>query len=145
MIVNDITGTVLSVRTFIECGLTLYADFCGFFPPKPNSTIADTEGEEVTWCTKNGHGTRGIPPGTITGIQVLRNPNYIQYVAFVNQENINIQAGDFGGELDGWGQDNVRVLGASCTNTSFIVLPVAGQSNRWHVLYKRFQHGQQDP
>jgi hypothetical protein len=66
---------------------------------------------------KSGHGTRGTPPGTFTGVQVLRNANYIQFVAFIDQTKVNIQAGDYGGELDGWGQDNVRVLRASCVRT----------------------------
>ena len=134
------TLLVLSVQTFVECGLTPCADFCAFAPSKANSTIADTEGEVVAWCTKNGHGTRGIPPGTITGIQVLRNPNYIQIVAFINQENIDIQAGDFGGELDSGGQDEVRVLGTCdvCEHSvSLMILPLVGQSYRWLVLFKR--------
>jgi hypothetical protein len=88
----------------------LYSDFCGFFPSTPNQTIADTEGIEVAWCSKKGHGTRGMPPDTIHGIQVLNNPNYIQIVAYIDQTKINIQAGDYGGELDGWAQDGVRVL-----------------------------------
>ena len=144
MIVNDITGAFH--LDLLGCGLTPLSDFCGFFPSQPNSTIADTEGEEVTWCTKKGHGARGIPPGTIQGIQVLRNPNYIQIVAFINQVNINIQAADFGGELDGWGQDEVRILGASCVRMLRLTdLPLAGQPYRWRGLYKRFQLRQQDP
>lgn len=86
----------------------LYSDFCIYAPGTPNSTIADTEGEEVTWCTKNGHGSRGIPPGTFTGVQVLVTSEYIQIIAFLNQQNVNMQAGDYGGELDGGGQDEVR-------------------------------------
>jgi hypothetical protein len=137
------TLLVLSVQTFVECGLTPYADFCLYAPFKPNSTIADTEGEEVAWCTKKGHGTRGIPPGTITGVQVLRNANYTQIVAFINQANINIQAGDFGGELDSGGQDTVRILGVSCVRSlRLIVLPLGGQSYGWLGLFNRFQYGQ---
>ena len=89
-------------------GLTSYSDFCVFAPPKPNSTISDTEGEEVSWCTRKESYGRLIPSGTITGIQVLHNVNYMQIVAFVHQENINIQTGDYGGELDSGGQDEVR-------------------------------------
>jgi len=95
-------------------------DFCFFSPSQPNSTIADTEGEEVTWCTKKGHGARGIAPGTISGIQVLRNPNYVQFVAFIKQENVDIQTGDYGGELDGWGQDMLgNPIGGLVYTTAF--------------------------
>jgi hypothetical protein len=68
---------------------------------------AGTEGEEITWCTKKGHGECGIAPNTILGIQVLRNPNYVQFVAFIKQENIQTCVG---GELDRWGQDLVRCV-----------------------------------
>jgi len=96
------------------------SDFCFFAPPKPNSTISDTEAEEVSWCSKKGHGTRGIPPGTITGIQVLVNSNYIQYVAHIKQENVNVASGDFGGELDSGGQDELgNPMGGLCYSTAF--------------------------
>ncbi len=86
------------------------SDFCIWAPAKPNSLIADTEGEEVGWCTKNGYGTRGISPRTFTGIQVLRTKQYLQIIGFLNQAAVNIQPGDFGGELDSGGQDEVRTL-----------------------------------
>ncbi len=85
-----------------------FSDFCMWAPPKPNSTIADTEGEEVGWCTKNGYGTRGISPGTFSGIQVLRTSAYLQIIGFIDQTKVNMQPGDFGGELDSGGQDEVR-------------------------------------
>jgi len=132
----------------VRLGLILYSDFCGFFPSTPNSTISDTEGIEVSWCSKNGHGTRGMPPGTIQGIQVLNNPNYVQIVAFVDQTKINIQAGDFGGELDGWAQDGVRVSSATLCVRIFclmIHLPSAGQSHWWYGIYQRVQPGQSNP
>ena len=74
-------------------------------PSKKDSTIADTEGEEVAWCTKPGHGTRVIPPGALQGVQFMRTPDYVQVVGFIDQEKINIQAGDYGGELDPHGAD----------------------------------------
>ncbi|KAJ8496996.1 hypothetical protein ONZ45_g12230 [Pleurotus djamor] len=80
-------------------------DFCLWAPSEPNSVIANTEGEEVAWCTKPGHGTRLIPEGTLTGVQYIRTPDYIQIVGFIKQTNINIQDGDFGGELDPHGAD----------------------------------------
>lgn len=107
---SSMTSLVSSLKTSPTRGLICYSDFCIFAPPQPNSTIADTEGVEVAWCTKKGHGARGIAPDTISGIQVLNNPNYIQIVAFIKQENIYIQTGDYGGELDGWAQDGVRCV-----------------------------------
>ncbi|KAF4586565.1 hypothetical protein EYR38_010844 [Pleurotus pulmonarius] len=75
-------------------------DFCLWAPINPNSTIPDTEGEEVAWCTKPGRGTRLIPAGALKGVQFMRTPDYVQVVGFIDQSLINIQTGDFGGELD---------------------------------------------
>ncbi|THG94956.1 hypothetical protein EW145_g8048 [Phellinidium pouzarii] len=80
-------------------------DFCLWAPPEPNSTIADTEGEEVAWCTKPGRGTRVIPPGALQGVQYMRTPDYIQVVGFIDQTKVNIADGDYGGELDPHGAD----------------------------------------
>ncbi|KIK54481.1 hypothetical protein GYMLUDRAFT_900013 [Collybiopsis luxurians FD-317 M1] len=80
-------------------------DFCLFAPPKPNTTIGDSEGEEVAWCTKKGHGSRLIPEGALYGVQVVQSPGYIQIVGFIDQTKLNIADGDYGGELDSGGQD----------------------------------------
>ncbi|KIJ13175.1 hypothetical protein PAXINDRAFT_81702 [Paxillus involutus ATCC 200175] len=80
-------------------------DFCLWAPPKPNSTIGDTEGQEVAWCTKPGHGTRLIPAGALQGVQLIKTPNYIQIAGFIDQTQINLAAGDYGGELDPHGAD----------------------------------------
>ncbi|KAL5526326.1 hypothetical protein ACEPAF_8049 [Sanghuangporus sanghuang] len=80
-------------------------DFCLWAPPEADSLIADTEGEEVAWCTKPGKGTRIIPPGALKGVQYMRTPDYVQVVGFVDQTLINIQSGDYGGELDPHGAD----------------------------------------
>jgi len=83
------------------------ADFCLWAPATPDSTIADTEGEEVAWCTKPGRGTRIIPPNALTGVQFMKTPDYLQVVGFIDQTLINIQQGDSGGELDPHGADLV--------------------------------------
>ncbi|KAJ7497686.1 hypothetical protein FB451DRAFT_1212411 [Mycena latifolia] len=80
-------------------------DFCLWGPPNPDSTIGDTEGEAVAWCTKPGRGTRVIPPGALTGVQFMRTPDYIQVVGTIDQTKINILAGDPGGEMDPHGAD----------------------------------------
>ncbi|KAK7042930.1 hypothetical protein VNI00_008666 [Paramarasmius palmivorus] len=80
-------------------------DFCLWAPSKPNSLIADTEGEEVAWCTKPGRGTRLIPAGALKGVQFMKTPDYVQVVGFIDQAQINIQTDDSGGELDPHGAD----------------------------------------
>ncbi|KAJ1307033.1 hypothetical protein OPQ81_008012 [Rhizoctonia solani] len=80
-------------------------DFCLWAPATPNSSIADTEAAEVAWCTKNTHGTRVIPGGALKGVQLLTTPDYVQITGFIDQTQINMQAGDQGGELDPHGAD----------------------------------------
>ncbi|KAF7793752.1 hypothetical protein EIP86_004871 [Pleurotus ostreatoroseus] len=80
-------------------------DWCVWAPSKPNETIADTEGEEVAWCTKPGRGTRLIPAGAIKGVQFLRSPSYLEVLAFIDQTMLNLQPDDYGGELDPHGAD----------------------------------------
>lgn len=91
------------------------SDFCLWAPPQPNSTIGDTEAIEVGWCSKSGWGTRLIPAGTLTGVQVLKTSKYIQFAGFINQVNLDMASDDYGGELDPHGADLV----------SFSPLPLA--------------------
>lgn len=80
-------------------------DFCLWGPPDPNSTIGDTEGENIAWCTKPGYGTRVIPKGAITGVQFMKTPDYVQVTGYINQQLIDIASSDSGGELDPHGAD----------------------------------------
>ncbi|TFK35250.1 hypothetical protein BDQ12DRAFT_700065 [Crucibulum laeve] len=80
-------------------------DFCLWGPPEPNMVVGDHEGEMVAWCTKEGHGTRLIPEGALTGVQWIRAPAYVSVVGFIDQTKINIRAGDWGGEMDPHGAD----------------------------------------
>ncbi|KAF5345597.1 hypothetical protein D9756_011040 [Leucocoprinus leucothites] len=80
-------------------------DFCLWAPAAPNSTVADLEGEMVAWCTKPGRGTRLIPAGALQGVQYIKTPDYAQVVGFIDQTQINLQADDFGGEMDPHGAD----------------------------------------
>lgn len=82
-------------------------DFCLWAPPSAGKEVGEIEGEMVAWCTKGGHGARVIPDGTITGVQFTKAPNYIQVVGFMKQTNINMVAGDQGGEMDPHGADLV--------------------------------------
>lgn len=80
-------------------------NFCLWAPPQPNSTIGDTEAIEVAWCTKTGYGTRLIPDGALTGLQMLVTDEYIQLAGFIQQTLVNLAADDYGGELDPHGAD----------------------------------------
>jgi len=80
-------------------------DFCLWAPAPPNSTIADTEADEVAWCSKPGHGTRLMPEGTLQGVQFMTTTDYIQVVGFLDQTQVNMNALDYGGELDPHGAD----------------------------------------
>jgi hypothetical protein len=88
----------------------LLPDFCLWAPPSPNSTIGDTEAEEVAWCTKKGHGSRIMLDGTLLGVQVLNTPDYTMITGLIDQTKLNIQAGDYGGECDSGGQDLVSIV-----------------------------------
>ncbi|KAF7289885.1 hypothetical protein MIND_01362900 [Mycena indigotica] len=80
-------------------------DFCLWAPPEKDSTIGNTEGEAVAWCTKPGRGTRLIPAGALQGVQFMRTPDYVQVVGFIDQKLINIETTDSGGEMDPHGAD----------------------------------------
>ncbi|KAN0083951.1 hypothetical protein V8E55_007455 [Tylopilus felleus] len=85
--------------------------FCIWAPAQPNSTIGDTEGQEVSWCSMNGFGTRLIPENAITGAQWLVAKDstgtvmYHQLFIYINQVMVNLNAQDYGGELDPHGAD----------------------------------------
>ncbi|KAF8757189.1 hypothetical protein RHS01_04021 [Rhizoctonia solani] len=80
-------------------------DFCLWGPPEPNSVVGNTEGEAVAYCTKPGRGTRLIPQGALTGVQFMKTPDYVQVVGFIEQQHINMQEDDYGGEMDPHGAD----------------------------------------
>jgi len=80
-------------------------DFCLWGSPTAAGTIGDIEAVVVAYCTKEGHGTRLIPPGALTAVQFLKAPGYIQVTGLLDQTGLNLQAGDTGGELDPHGAD----------------------------------------
>jgi hypothetical protein len=108
--VNDITGARILFENYPSLIVVFFSDFCLWAPATANSTIADTEGEEVAWCTKKGHGTRLMLDGTLQGLQVLNTPDYTMITGLIDLTKVNIQAGDDGGELDSGGQDTVRLF-----------------------------------
>ncbi|KII94430.1 hypothetical protein PLICRDRAFT_101864 [Plicaturopsis crispa FD-325 SS-3] len=81
------------------------SDFCLWGSPKQGGTIGDVEASVVAYCTQKGHGTRIIPPGTITGAQFMKTSAYIQITGHFNQSGIGLDPNDGGGELDPHGAD----------------------------------------
>ncbi|GJE85190.1 hypothetical protein PsYK624_012680 [Phanerochaete sordida] len=97
-------------------------DFCFYAPPQPgaNATIGDTERIEVSWCLKDGYGTRTIPPNTIQGAHFVQTPDYVQITGVGNLTQVNIPAGDSGGELDPHGADgNGNPIGGLVFSNAF--------------------------
>lgn len=97
-------------------------DWCIWGPPQPgpDSVIGNTEQIEVAWCMQSGYGTRLIPDGSITGAHVVVTPDYVQVTGVGNLTNINIPAGDSGGELDPHGADgNGNPIGGLVFSSAF--------------------------
>ncbi|KAL8290084.1 hypothetical protein RQP46_003023 [Phenoliferia psychrophenolica] len=94
------------------------SDFClwGSDGLYPNGTIGDVEAAVVAYCTRSGHGARIMPAGTITAVQFMRTPGYIQVVGLLNQTGLNLNETDSGGELDPHGAD---LLGGLVYSTGF--------------------------
>ncbi|KAH9956485.1 hypothetical protein BC827DRAFT_1270856 [Russula dissimulans] len=108
------------------------SDFCIWGPPDPgpNSVIGETERFEVAWCTQGNHGTRVIPNGAITGAHFVQTPDYVQITGVGDLTQINIPAGDAGGELDPHGADgNGNPIGGVVFSTAFTGQPV--QAHEW--------------
>lgn len=108
-------------------------DFCLFAPPYSgsNATIGDTERVEVSWCLRDGYGTRLIADGTITGAHFVQTPDYIQITGVGDLTKLNIPAGDNGGELDPHGADgNGNPIGGLVFSNAFGELQ---QVHEWTV------------
>ncbi|KAG6827379.1 hypothetical protein H0H92_012035 [Tricholoma furcatifolium] len=99
------TSFVNSIDGKFQTYFLAFDDFCIWGPPDPNSVVASTEGEMVAWCTNPNHGTRLIPKDSLTGVQFMRTPDYVQVVGYINQSRINLQSDDYGGEMDPHGAD----------------------------------------
>ncbi|WVQ73024.1 hypothetical protein IAR50_002587 [Cryptococcus sp. DSM 104548] len=76
------------------------SDFCLFGPPSPSSNISETGGNVVSWCTDSRHGTRRIPDGTLNGVTYVKAPGWVQVSGTGHFTQINIAAGDSGGQFD---------------------------------------------
>ncbi|GAA6012959.1 hypothetical protein JCM10207_008395 [Rhodosporidiobolus poonsookiae] len=87
--------------------LNSIGDFCLWGSPTTDATgtIGDVEAAVVAYCTTDKWGTRVIPPGAITGLQMMRTTQYTQWVGHINQTALNLVEDDTGGELDPHGAD----------------------------------------
>lgn len=79
-------------------------DFC-LYGPKSSANVGDAEADVVSYCSRKGYGTRLIPPGTITGLQFLKTPSYVQLALVGDFTKIGVAPKDEGGELDHAGPD----------------------------------------
>jgi hypothetical protein len=80
-------------------------DFCLWGSPDPAGLIGNVEAKVVAYCTKPYHGTRVIPQGSISGLQWMKTPGYIQVTGFIKNPGIGLDPSDEGGELDPHGAD----------------------------------------
>lgn len=70
------------------------SDFCLWGSPTPDGSIGDIEAAVVAYCTTDKHGTRVIPPGAITGLQVracFRDPTASPCAFFLFRESLQPQ------------------------------------------------------
>lgn len=110
-------------------------EFCIWGAPKPNSVVADIEGEMVAYCTTKKFGTRLIPADALLGVQVTRTPGYIQAVGHIDQSGIGLQPNDTGGEEDPHGADQRgNPLGGLMYSSAFNTGGAAGNSTYTQVI-----------
>jgi len=87
-------------------------------------------------CTLPTHGSRLIPPGTITAAQFIRAPSYVEFTGRFDQTKLNIREGDAGGELDSGGQDaRGNPIGGIAYSTNLPSMTgTLSQSRMWHLF-----------
>ncbi|GAA5861882.1 hypothetical protein JCM3774_001338 [Rhodotorula dairenensis] len=82
------------------------SDFCLWgSPTEKDGSIGDVEAAVVAYCTSDKYGTRVLPAGAITGLQVLHTSEYIQWTGHIDMTALGLTANDTGGELDPHGAD----------------------------------------
>ena len=77
-------------------------------------TVGENEHRAVSFCTKEGRGTRNIPVGTLSGVHYVKTPEYVQITGAGNFTFINVPRGDDGGELDNRGATGTGNPGKFC-------------------------------
>ncbi|KAJ9099761.1 hypothetical protein QFC21_003759 [Naganishia friedmannii] len=95
-------------------------DFCIFGPPEPgpDSLIGNVEPIVVAYCAKARNGARIIPDGTIHSAHFIKTPMYVQIQGYWDGTRAaNIPYGDYGGELDPHGAENLgNPIGGNVTS-----------------------------
>ncbi|KAF7333472.1 hypothetical protein MVEN_02363400 [Mycena venus] len=87
-------GMVINQTSMVQLlSVNSIDDFCLFAPPQL-ANISDTK------CMKPRNNTRVIPDGTITSVYFLKTDFYVQIMGNGDFTKLNINNGDFGGELD---------------------------------------------
>ncbi|PKI85126.1 hypothetical protein MVES1_001043 [Malassezia vespertilionis] len=81
-------------------------DFCLWGPPQANSSVGKKEADVVSYCTKEGYGTRLIPNGALKGAHFVKTSKFVQVTGKGDFTFIGIAKGDGGGELDPHGANN---------------------------------------
>ncbi|GAA5997818.1 uncharacterized protein JCM10292_006835 [Rhodotorula paludigena] len=110
------------------------SDFCLWGSPTTGSlsTIGDIEAAVVAYCTNDKHGSRVLPAGAITGLQVMHTSAYIQWTGHINMTALGLAADDTGGELDPHGADQLgNPLGGLVYSTG---LPSGDNSTEQQVI-----------
>lgn len=72
------SGVLVFLMTWV-----LKDDFCLWGSDVANGSIGDEEARVVAYCTKPYHGTRLIPPGAITGLQVRLSTRILRLTAII--------------------------------------------------------------
>ncbi|KAL7418505.1 hypothetical protein Q5752_006963 [Cryptotrichosporon argae] len=134
---NQCNSTTEGADSQCQTGIVNWLDdFCLWGAPGQgaNETIGDIEAAVVSYCTRSGHGSRVLPPGTITGAQFVRTDAYIQIVGWFNQTAIGLTADDTGGELDPHGADYLgNPLGGLMYSNGFSNSSAGGNSSADYV------------
>ncbi|WVO17523.1 hypothetical protein L204_105217 [Cryptococcus depauperatus] len=114
------TGTTVNQTSMARLvSLNAIDDFCLFAPPEKDSVIGETEDREVAWCVQPRNNARVIPDGTLTAVHFVKTPLYWQIQGFGDLTQLNIKAGDQGGELDPHGATGLgNPVGGNVTTNS---------------------------
>jgi len=85
----------------------------------------------VAWCSKAGHGTRVIPAGALTAVQFIQTPAYVQVTGLFNQQLLDMDPTDGGGEMDPHGADGRgNPIGGVVFSDAF---PASGGNNNTYI------------
>lgn len=75
-------------------------DFCLFAPPYGQHTVGAFEEKMVSYCLKEGYGTRLIPDGTLKSAYFIKTDSFVQVTGEGDFTKMHIRNADEGGELD---------------------------------------------